>query len=311
MKTPSVITLVVNYNRANDTIECIKSLLQCIYPVQKIVVLDNGSTDGSFEMLKKRFQNITLLRSETNLGFTGGINFLLRYTCTERPDYILSINNDTTVDPTFITHMVTAMEGHPKAAMACGTIYCYHDRNRVWYGGGRMVPLRGLAIHTRKGKLIDPETLGSPRTVSFVTGCLFLFRTSSLEKIGFVDERFFMYLDDIELSARIRALGFDLLYVPKAIIFHKVLGEKENPLKLYYSARNRLLFIRTGLKGITKFVATAYFLTVISLKLIIWRISKPLFFKAATYGLQDYFSGRFYEGRGISEFAGLKASEVQ
>jgi GT2 family glycosyltransferase len=112
-----------------------------------------------------------------------------------------------------------------------------------------------------------------------------------------------MYLDDIELSARILWKGYDLLYVPKAIIYHKVLGEKESAFKVYYSARNRLLLIKTAFRGLSKFIAAGYFLAVIMGKLLVWRFTNSGFYKAASYGLKDFFAGRFYEGRGIVEFA--------
>jgi len=163
-----------------------------------------------------------------------------------------------------------------------------------------------LAVHEKRDELVEPAALNGLREVSFVTGCMILFRASMLDVIGGEDERFFMYLDDIELSARILARDHDLLYVPKAIIYHKVLGEKASAFKLYYGVRNRLLLIKIAFRGASGLIAQVYFLFVIATKLLIWRFTNPLFFKAASYGLQDFFKGRFYEGRGVAEF-GSKA----
>jgi GT2 family glycosyltransferase len=273
------------------------------------MVIDNASTDGSTDMIRKKFPDIDIFQAGKNLGYTGGINFGIRQARQTPAEYILVLNNDTLVEPDFLTRLVEAMENDGKAAAAGGTIYCEHERTKIWYGGGHLIPWRGLAVHEKKHELVEPSTLNGVRQVSFVTGCMILFRASLLEAIGWEDERFFMYLDDIELSARILAKGYRLLYVPQAIIYHKVLGEKESAFKLYYSARNRLLLIDAGFTGWPKLVARYYFLAVIIGKLLVWRFTNPRFYKAALYGLQDFFSGRFYEGRGLAEFATQNLNE--
>jgi GT2 family glycosyltransferase len=302
MSIPNVVIILLNYNRYMDTIECISSLQLCNYPSFCIIVIDNSSIDNSVETIRNRFPEIQLVQTDRNLGYTGGINIGICYARQMRPDYILILNNDTIVEPDFLKRLVDAMEDDNNAACACGTIYCYHDRRKIWYAGGHLNPWRGLAVHDEKGLYIDSSSLDEPRKVSFVTGCMILLRNSLLDTIGQEDERFFMYLDDIELSARIMMKRFDLLYVPKAIIYHKVQGEKDSAFKVYYSVRNRLLLINIAFSGISKFFARGYFIIVIGTKLLIWRFINPLFFKAASYGIKDYFTGRFYEGRGISEF---------
>lgn len=302
MRKPFVSIVVLNYNRPQDTIECVRSLRAVSYPSFNILVVDNGSTDGSVHKLKEVLKAAEIARSEKNLGYTGGINFGFLEARRKNPNYVLVMNNDTIAEPEFLDHLVEAMESNQKAAAACGTIYCFHEKRKVWYAGGRLIPWRGLAVHENKDAIIDPQALNGARNVSFVTGCMVIFRTTIFDSIGMEDERFFMYLDDIELSHRIQGKGFDLLYVPKSIIYHKVLGEKESPFKVYYSVRNRLLLISTCTQGFVNLVAKLYFLTVITFKLIVWRLLRPEFFKAASWGLKDYFDGRFYEGRGMAFF---------
>jgi GT2 family glycosyltransferase len=302
MAQPRVTAIVLNYNVTGYTIECVRSLQMVDYPSLHILVVDNGSADDPVTRLRVLFPDVEVRSTGENLGYTGGINAGFRFALERSPDYILVLNPDTSVRPDFLTHMVSAMEERPTAAGACGTIYTDHDRTLVWYAGGRMVPWRGLATHDHMNKTLDPATLGPPRPVSFITGCLILFRASLLEVVGQEDERFFMYLDDIELSARIVARGYELLYVPRSIIYHKVLGEKESPLKLYYSVRNRLLLIRSSFHGLTGVVATLWFLSAISGKLAVWFFVNRQFFRAARMGLADYVRGRFYRGRGIEAF---------
>lgn len=298
---PKVIIILLTYNRLGDMIECIDSLQRCTYPSMELLLVDNGSTNGTYEKLQKRYPRIAMISTGRNLGYTGGINIGLTHALKRTPQYVLILNEDTVVEPGFLEPMIEALHNHPNAAVACGTICCHHDRSRLWYAGGRLIPWRGLAVHDHKGKPTSVIRKHGPQKVSFVTGCMLLLRSSAIPDIGLEDERFFLYLDDIELSARIGMKGYELLYVPESIIYHKVLGERDSPRKLYYSVRNRLLLIESAFPS-TKLIASAYYLAVIAAKMSVWVIKNPDFFKAARSGLTDYFKRQFGEGRGIALF---------
>lgn len=304
---PSVTAVILNYDTTEDTVACVRSLQRAEYAALRILVVDNASPGDAQGRLQRELPGVEVRGTGGNLGYTGGINAGFRMAL-ERPcDYLLALNPDTEVDPGFLGPLVDALEREPRAAIAGGTIYAHHDPTLVWYAGGRLVPWRGLAVHLRKGERIERAALREPREVSFVTGCLALHRVSLLPAVGAQDERFFLYLDDVELSARVRRLGYRLLYVPRAVVFHKVAGEGESRLKLYYSVRNRLLLIDTAFEQPARGVARAYFLAVIALKLALWRLTRRPFFEAARAGLADYRRGAFHEGRGVSLFRGGEA----
>jgi GT2 family glycosyltransferase len=296
MSESKVGILILYYNRYEDTVACVNSILNIDYNNYKIILVDNCSNDGSFEKIKKELKGIEILQTGSNLGFTGGINYGIKYLLKQNYDYILTINNDTIVEKDFLSILVEAMENEPEAVAACGTILNEHDREKIWYASGKIVGWRGLAVHLNKGKKFIPSS--KVEYVTFITGCLMLLRASSIEKIGLLDEKFFMYLDDIEYSQRIINKKFKLLYVPGCIIYHKVFGEKESAFKLYYSVRNRLLLISTAFNKITGFIASVYFLLVITLKIIYWLYSNPVFAKAAIAGLSDYIKKNFGQGHG-------------
>jgi len=296
---PFITIVVINYNRAQDTIECIQSINDIDYPNFIILLIDNCSTDNSVDILRKQLKDVEIIKTEKNLGYTGGVNYGLKIAQEKQSDYILLINNDTLVEKTFLTEMVSAMENDQKAAVACGTILCEQNRKEIWYAGGKIVKWRGLAIHKGKKSILNYENSNRPVYTTFVTGCMMLIRTKYLQEIGLEDERFFMYLDDIEMSARIQRKGFKLLYVPASVIYHKVLDKDKSPFMLYYSVRNRLLLISLMLSSSMKLIANIYFLSVITLKMIIWKFNNPVFFKASKYGLEDYFRKNFFKGRGF------------
>ncbi len=297
MTDPKVSILILNYNRYQYTLECINSLLGINYSNFKILLVDNCSTDDSFEKLKNELAEIEVLQTSNNLGYTGGINFGIRHLMQKDAEYILVINNDTIVEKDFLSHLVKAMESNPGAAAACGTILNEHDRERIWYASGKIISWRGLAVHLNKGEKFVQSSI--VQTVGFITGCLMLLKVSCLEKTGLLDERFFMYLDDIEFSRRIINNGLKLLYVPTAIIYHKVLGEKESAFKLYYSVRNRLLLISVSFGKISGTISVIYFVIVIIIKIFYWLFTNQLFAKAAVKGLSDYNRKNFGKGRGF------------
>ena len=295
--------MILNYNLTDYTIACVQSLRKSTYPALDILVVDNASTDGAVQRMSEALAGVKIRSTGSNLGYTGGVNAGVRWAMESRPDYILVLNPDTEVQADFLEHLVGGMEAFPSAAAACGTIYKSHVRDEAWYAGGRMIPWRGLAVHERKGDRLQPGELGAPRLVTFVTGCMALYRASALPAIGPQDERFFLYLDDIEMSARIARKGYGLLYVPKSAIHHHVKGEEENPFKVYYSVRNRFLLIGTAFAGLERAVASVYFASVITAKMIVWAVVNRPFFRAAALGLADYASGRLGEGRGLQAFS--------
>jgi len=299
---PKVIIIILNYNRPLDTVDCINSLQQIDYPSFHILLIDNCSTDNSLEVFSKKLSGVEIYNTEENLGYTRGVNFGLKIAEKFESEYILLLNNDTIVEKDFLTILVSAVDSDNSTAAACGTILCEHRRNEIWYAGGKLIRWRGLAVHNGKKRLFDRQSDKKPVYTSFITGCSILLRAKYLEDIGYEDDRFFMYLDDIELSSRIQSKGYKLLYVPNSIIYHKVINESESPFKLYYSVRNRLLLISLISKGFNRIIASSYFLIVISFKLAMWKVSKPSFFKAALFGLEDYFKKFFFKGRGFEQF---------
>jgi hypothetical protein len=301
-KQPKVHIIVLNYNRPIDTIECIHSILGIDYTNYEIIVVDNASTDKSYLTLIDHFKRLKVVQTGENLGYTGGINFGIREVLPSGPDYILILNNDTTVEKDFLTELVKVMEKYADAVAAGGLIIAEHDKKTIWYAGGRLIKWRGLAVHDKKGTSIDDYREEEERVVTFITGCMILLRTDKLEEIGLQEEKFFMYLDDIEYSARIVKKGYNLIYTPKSIIYHNVMDEKDDEFIIYYSVRNRMLLINTAFNSFFRVVASSYFLCVILAKLFFWSFYKRNFFRAGYCGLVDYFRKNFYKGRGVDLF---------
>lgn len=260
-----VFVVILNWNGIKDTLECLKSVrrLQSTgYSLQAIVV-DNKSTDNSVATLKKqkgiRHQSITLLENKENLGFAGGNNIGIRYALKSGADFVLILNNDTIVDKNLLIRLIEAAEKHKSAGILSPKIYFaegfeyhkdkYKDSERgkvIWYVGGIMD--WNNVVGSNYG--VDDVDLGQyhiTREIDFATGACMFIRRTAIERVGYFDEKYFLYLEDADFSIRAKQKGFKVLFVPDAHLWHKVsqssgIGSELND---YYITRNRLLF---GLK---------------------------------------------------------------
>lgn len=209
---------MLNWNGRDITAACLESVRKISYQPYEVIVVDNGSSDGSRDHLQEKFPWITLLRSETNLGFTGGNNLGMKEAASRNCDYYLLLNNDTIVAPDFLDELINEVEQHDDVGMANPKIYFFDEPQRLWYAGGTISFFRGgkhLGL-----KQIDSGQFDSTREVIFLTGCAFLIKREVVEQVGFLDDRLFIHAEDLDWSMRVRKAGYKGLYVPKARIWH-------------------------------------------------------------------------------------------
>jgi GT2 family glycosyltransferase len=299
---PKVAVVIVNYNRVQDTIECLNSLKECAYTNLKIILVDNGSTDDSENIIRKVHADITIIQAGRNLGFCAGNNLGIQYALSlpDCPTFILLLNNDTLVESAFLSPLVEAMEQDFQAGAAGGTICYYPEKEKIWYAGGKFNFWRASSFSDHEGEEYSKIIEFGEQQTTFITGCMILIRSEVLSKVGLLDEKYFMYFEDAEYSLRLIKHGFHLLYVPQSRIYHKIENRATQPLSLYFSVRNRLLFINKVTDGSSRVIAKIYFYVVTIIKMMNWGIRKPELYNAARYALVDYHKGIFYEGRGLS-----------
>ena len=127
---PTVSIIVLNWNGKHDTVECLESLSHISYPNYEVIVVDNGSTDGSVEQFKARYPEITVIENQDNLGFAEGNNVGIRAALQEDTEYVLLLNNDTIVDPRFLDELINVAEREPRVGFAGPKIYYYDGNGR-------------------------------------------------------------------------------------------------------------------------------------------------------------------------------------
>lgn len=181
-KQPSVAIIIVNYNGIEDTIECVKSLNKINYDNYKIFVIENGSskkpTKEQIDYLKGQ---TVYIESAENLGFSGGNNIGIRKAIENEFDYVLLLNNDTTVEPDFLSILIGVATKKDNAGIVSGKIAFYSKPSHLWYGGGHMDEKLGGGAHERWNDL-NPEDTGEIREVTFITGCLMLIPIEVVKK---------------------------------------------------------------------------------------------------------------------------------
>jgi GT2 family glycosyltransferase len=230
----------------------VASLKKVGYSNFQILVIDNGSTDGSVEVLRRAYPDIELIETGDNLGYAGGNNVGLERAVARGADYVVLLNNDTVVDPGFLDTLVDVAERDPQAAFV-GPKMLYLDRpDTVWFGGGRIDWMNGAAHLDHDAKDDARET--APREVDYITGCCLMVRASALPDIGLMDTRFFLLFEESDWCVRARECGWRCVYVPNARIWHAVsrsFNGTGSPTYRYYFARNELLLYRKHLSGLS------------------------------------------------------------
>lgn len=267
MSQPLVYIIIINYNGYKDTIECIKSLKKIKYKNYKIIVLDNDSKDDSEEYLRKSLLGCTIIQTGKNLGFAGANNIGMKYAVNNGADYILLLNNDTIVDRNFLDYLIKGFEISQDIGMVGGKIYYYNEPDKVWYAGGEFDKLRA------KGKHYTVDDNCDYKIIDFITGCMQLISVKALKKVGYMNEKFFLYFEDVDYCFRFAKNDYKLLYCSNAKIYHKCGGSAsyKSPLSIFYSNRNRYLFINENFKGITSFVMKLIYYFELIIKLIIYK----------------------------------------
>jgi len=239
-----VAAVVVNWNGRELLADCLGSLAGSDYDELSTIVVDNASTDGSRQMVRERFPNVTLVENQRNEGYAAGVNAGLEAAGTAGAQFALLLNNDLTVAPDAVSALVEAAAEHPGAAFVGPMIY-YHDRpDVIWSFGGSVNWWTGDIHHIA----LRERDVGQYRDVigcDYVTGCAVLVSLEAIEDVGPMDTGYFMYNEDTDWCVRASRLGFSVIATPRARIWHKVSmssGGGLTQFKIYHRFRSTLRF---------------------------------------------------------------------
>lgn len=243
-RSPVVVSVVVNFKGAVDTIRCVQSLLATTYPAHRVVVIENGSGTTDDAVIEGRFgDQIELVRAHHNLGYGGGANLGIRWAIQQHAAYVWILNNDTVVAPDAISRLVDAMETSPRLGVASpeiGAPVGLEAPSGVWYAGGVVSLKRAEARHVHR----TLERVPGVVSTEYITGCAMFLRCEALQNVGGFWERLFLYWEDVDLSLRFRDSGWGLGVVPLASVTHYAHGSVRADIAERYYFRNAILVAR-------------------------------------------------------------------
>ena len=275
----STTIIIPNYNGAHFMAPCLAALDKQTVAPDEIIVVDNGSTDGSLELLKSRYPSVRIIANDENLGFAAAVNIGIKASTSE---FVLLLNNDTEAEPGMIEYLERAMRRHPNAfSVASKMIQLYHPE--FLDSTGDLYTVTGWGVN--RGN--DRQSNLYNHTAHIFSACAgaALYRRQVFEQIGYFDEKHFAYLEDIDVGYRARLHGYCNVYEPKAVVRHfgsGTSGSKYNSFKVYLSARNSIWLNYKNMPNLQ--------LLVNALPLAVGFLTKAVFFTCIGFG-KDYLRG--------------------
>ncbi len=237
--TPKVSIVILTYNGKAHVLECLKSLREISYRDKEIIVYDNGSGDGTADVIKKRFKQVKVIQRKDNVGYCRGTNDAYRYT---RGKYVLFLNNDTTVTEDFLAPMVRRMEEDSLNGIVQPKLI--FQKTKKLQAGCTFFTDTGFLYYFGHGKNPNEQKYNVPMQMHSANGACMLVKREVIEKIGLFDDDFFLYFEETDFCSRALLAGYRIWYEPKATVFH--IGSVDNrrykySLLIYYATRNRVV----------------------------------------------------------------------
>lgn len=245
---PLVSIITVNYNQADVSCALLESLNKITYPNIEVIVIDNASPDDDPSSIKEKYPNVVFIQNPINYGFAAGNNFgLMR----ARGDYVLLLNNDIEVDAGFLEPLVNKLQNNPEIGAVSPKIKFYYQPDTLQYAGYtpfNIVTMRNTAIgYWQK----DTGQFNSDRKTAYAHGAAMLVPMKVVKEVGLMSYIFFLYYEEADWCARIKAAGYEIWYVHNSEVLHKesVSTGRLSALKIYYQNRNRIVFMRRNIFG--------------------------------------------------------------
>lgn len=238
-----VYIILVNYNGMSYLEEFMQSLERQTYKNYKVVFVDSCSPDDSGIWFEENYPQHKVFLENKNIGYAKGCNIGIHYARQEGADYVLLLNIDTVLEDNLIEELVKYSKGR---AVTTPKIYSSRDKVNIWYAGGSIDYEKGTNVHFHDERL-ECHSVSPVHRVSFVSGCCMLIPNFVLQKVGSLDEKFYMYYDDVDMCVRLRKIRIPMYYISSTSLWHKVGGSYDgirSVLTEYYCTRNKLYFIK-------------------------------------------------------------------
>ncbi len=231
--------IIPNWNGARFLRTCLNSLRSQTYRDFEILLVDNGSTDESRELVAREYPEVRVLALGRNLGFVGGCNAGMR---AARGEIVVLLNNDTEAEPTWLEELVRALDENPRAGMAASKLKLFDQREKI-HSAGDFYRVDGIpgnrgVWEIDRGQYDDPSANARSVPVFGACGGASAYRKTMLDEIGLFDDDFWSYCEDVDLNWRARLAGYDCIFAPRAVVYHHLSATGGGPLASFYVGRN-------------------------------------------------------------------------
>jgi GT2 family glycosyltransferase len=290
---PRVVLIILTWNQYDDTYECLKSTEKLRYKNFEILVVDNGSTDGSCERLIPEFPDVTFIRNRENRGFAGGMNTGIEAAIERGAEYVLVLNNDTYVSPQIIEPLVRACEDDPGIGIAGPVIMDYYKPVEIDFAGGSVNLLLGeISVQKRM------KNESGHYDIEFMTGCCMLIPVKKIEELGMFYADFFNSCEDVDMSLRYRKAGYRIICHPKSILWHKVSAAITTDMYCYFWFRNVLILLSRHLSKAKFWIPFMKIISTNLLKNVIISVATGRFYRLRIFyrAFADFFSKKHNKG---------------
>lgn len=241
---PRVVIVILNWNGREVLRDCLRTVCALSYPAVETIVVDNGSSDGSVQMVHREFPNCLVIENPVNRGFSAGNNQGIRLALERGSDYVLVLNNDTLLDPECLSRLVGRAESDPRFAAVSPKIYFVDPPGQIWFAGGSFSYWKGRNGHIGYRQCDSPEW-NVPREVTFLSGCALLVSARVWQELGGFDEALFRSGEDADWSLRAQKAGYRLFYEPEAVLWHHesfdIQRNDGQAGQMYFYTRNSLV----------------------------------------------------------------------
>jgi GT2 family glycosyltransferase len=248
-----VYALILNWNGRPYLRECLDSLYGQDYDNLKVIFVDNGSTDGSVPYVRECFPQTEIMAFEKNEGYEVPNNRAIKRALSGGADYIFLLNNDLVFDPACVSALVNKGERDEHIGALCPVQLKYNDPATVISAGGDFDWMRAIVLHHKEKPQVDQE-------VGFISGAAFMVKRKVMETVGLLDEDYYFYGEDVDLSIRIRRHGYKLVCVASATVRHHVEGSsKDTAFRIYHLNRTRLILMHKHASFINRLYFMLFF----------------------------------------------------
>ena len=291
---PLVVTVILNWDNFEDTAECLNSLAETVYANHEVLVVDNHSSDESPERLREEFPWIHFHRTEYNGGYAYGNNLGIEVALDLGAKYVFLLNNDTVIEPDTVGNLVRPLETDADVGIATPMIY-YYDQEDTIQACGSEIDVWRANTTARGHQERDTGQFDDTTRVDHANGAALMVSRAVFEEVGYLDEEYGYYTEDLDFSHRATNAGFDTVAVPDATVRHKVSAstEAQSPFVSYYTVRSKLIFARKHVAVYLLLPFTLYYAY-----FVLWRVAGHLRYghpktaKAVLLGVYHGLCGR-------------------